>query len=94
MILVILAIFDAAAEAYMVPFMAQSRGEAIRAFADLVADESHPVGKHPDDYTLFVVGEFNKGSGVITPVVPVSLGNALEFRARARVMKLEGTHDA
>lgn len=94
MILVLLAIFDAAASAYMRPFVAQSRGEAIRAFQDLVADVNHPVGQHPEDYTLFVVGSFDVTTGSVKAITPESLGNALEFRARARVMKLEGTNDA
>lgn len=92
--LVMMAIHDGAAAAFMRPFFVMSVGEGVRAFSDLVADPEHPIGRHPDDYTLFRVGTFSQPSGVVTPETPVSLGNGLEFRTKDRIMKLEGTHDA
>lgn len=86
----IFAIFDAAAEVYMRPFYAQSRGEAIRAFSDLVDDQEHPIGKHPEDYSLFVVGSFDPQTGAVSSLTErVCLGQAIEFRARGRVASLE-----
>jgi len=93
MILVMLALFDSAAEAYLRPFFSPSRGEAVRSFGDLIADKSHPVGQHPADYSLFVLGEFNQQTGVLTVYpAPLSLGNGLDFAVKDRVMKLEASN--
>lgn len=94
MILKLMCIFDSAAEVYMRPFCAQSLGEALRAFADLVNDPDHPIAKHPDDYTLMHVGVFDQTTGIVTAKVPYSLGNGQEFRARHRVAELEEVADA
>lgn len=94
MLLQVLSIFDSAAAAYMRPWMAQTVGEALRAFGDLACNAEHPIGQHPDDYTLMKVGTFDVMSGILEPCAPTSLGNALEFRAARQGVKLEGTHDA
>lgn len=76
------AVFDAKAEAYMRPFFAEAIGMAVRSFADAVADESSPMGKHPEDYTLFKVGSFDQLSGLFEQdQVPVPMGTALSFKA-------------
>lgn len=80
--LVICSIHDSASESYGRPFMVQARGEAVRLFGDLANDLDHPVGQHPDHYTLYVVGEFDQSSGVVSGCDPVSLGNGAEFAAR------------
>lgn len=72
-------IFDSAAECYQRPFFCRAVGEATRIFSDLVNDPDHPVGQHPDHYTLFRIGEFSEFSGVIVPCDPVSLGNGVPF---------------
>lgn len=73
---------DSAAEAYMRPFFAQSPGAAIRSFSDLVNDPEHPIGQHPEDYTLFQIGEFEELSGVLEVYEPRSLGNGIQYVKR------------
>ncbi len=58
-------IFDVASGLYQRPFFVGADGEALRLFIDLVAEKDHPVGKHPNDYSLFRLGEFNDISGVL-----------------------------
>lgn len=86
--LMMFSLFDAAAEAYMQPFFAQTRGQAIRSFGDLVNEVGSHVNKHPDDYTLFVVGVFDQQSGEVVHQTPVSLGNALEYVSRERRLEV------
>lgn len=74
------AIFDSAVKAFMRPFVAQSHGDAIRAFKDLLMEHEHPVARHPEDYSLFFVASFNEQSGVVTgEQAPFGLGTALEY---------------
>ena len=80
----IFTIFDAAAEAYLPPFILHAEGMAIRAFTDCINDPNHQFSKHPKDYNLFTVGEFDDQKGLITPLqVQKPLGNGLSFLAQS-----------
>ncbi len=71
-------IYDAKAEAYMQPMFFQSAGQAVRSFSDVVNDKSHAIGQHPEDYTMFCVGEWDERSGKIEVLTaPVSLAHGL-----------------
>jgi hypothetical protein len=74
-------IFDSAAKAYVQPFYMHNDGLAIRAFMDNVnSKEENNISKHPDQFTLFQIGEFDDTSGKIDSIDPKSLGNGLEFK--------------
>lgn len=80
MIYQVFAIYDAKVEAYNRPFYDQTKAAALRGFADAVNDPSLQLNKHPEDYTLFHLGEWEDGSASFTPLhTPVSLGVALEY---------------
>lgn len=59
------AVLDKQPNAYMQPFFALTAGQAARMFGDLVADNNSQVSKHPEDYALFHVGEFDDQSGEV-----------------------------
>lgn len=79
-------IYDTKALAYGVPFFMSSVGQATRAFADLSNDPQSMVFKHPTDFVLFEIGEFNDSDGVICSVSPYrNLGLGSDFKeARVR----------
>lgn len=79
MIVKVFAIHDVKAEAYMSPFFMPAVGLALRAFKDLVGDEKSQISKHPSDYTLYLVGEFDDGSGVLSGVGPTRLASGVEM---------------
>jgi len=80
MILKVFSVYDSKAEAYLPPFFMQSEGQARRIFGDCCNDEGHQFGKHPEDYTLFEIAEFDDGSAVVTPSkTPMSFGLGLEY---------------
>ena len=86
----IFSIFDKAVGAYMRPFVAQSAGEALRAFEDDCMNAESPVAKHPEDYSLFMLGEFDNQDGSIeAKASPVCLANAHEVVARSRTKFFE-----
>lgn len=59
-------IFDLKMNQYMPPFVAHNNGHAIRMFADHANEQGTPVNKHPEDYTLDHIAEFNEDTGAIT----------------------------
>lgn len=76
----IFAVYDSKAEAYARPFFDQATGAAVRSFAEIANDKNHPIGKHPGDYTLFEIGEYNDQNGEIkNNDANVALGAAIEF---------------
>jgi hypothetical protein len=74
-------IFDSAAKAYTSPFFMHNDGLAIRAFQDNVnAEQENNISKHPDQFTLFKIGEFDDSTGEIKTDVVKSLGTGLEYK--------------
>lgn len=81
MVLKVFCVRDQKTEAYMQPFFMKTKGEAIRAWSDTVSDKQTQFNKHPEDFTLFEIGEYNDDNGILIPhQALVSLGNALEFK--------------
>lgn len=59
-------IYDSKAECFSPPFFRPAPGQAIRDFTDLANDPNTTIGKHPSDYGLYRIGEFDDGNGSIT----------------------------
>ena len=76
----VMSIFDSKAEAYNTPIFVAAKGQAIRAFEDQINTEDSEFNKHPEDYTLFYIGEFDSDTGQIISTNPESLGVALEYK--------------
>ena len=61
------AVFDRKAEIYSQPFLEIKDGTAIRAVQDIVINnKDHSFAKHPSDFSLHRLGEFDETTGVIT----------------------------
>lgn len=74
-------IHDTKAGAYLPPFNLPTTEMAIRTFTDTINDENHPFNKHPEDYTLFQISEFDDENGTITPLqTKKPIGNGLDFK--------------
>lgn len=61
---------DAAMNAFMLPFVVQHRGVAIRSFRDEANKSDSPINKHPQDYSLWETGEFEDSDGILYPITP------------------------
>lgn len=72
MIYRIFAIRDRAADLYGQPFYTQSTGIAIRSFTDEVNrdDPNNNLAKHPEDFDLFSLGEFDDNTGEFKTTLP------------------------
>lgn len=72
--------YDSKAGLYSRPFYAPKRGIALRTFQDIAGDKEHPISRHPADYTLFEIAEFDDLKGVVEMYESkVSLGTAQEM---------------
>ena len=67
MLLYAYSLYDSKALTYSPPFYATAHGQAVRLVMDLASDSNTSVGRHPSDYTLYCVGQFNDALGVMLP---------------------------
>jgi len=80
MILRVYSVFDDAARVFKFQFFRSRDGEAIRYFADGVQAEKTEMHKHPQDFSLFVLAEFNDETGLFSPLsIPERISRALDF---------------
>ncbi|QXP08494.1 MAG: nonstructural protein [Arizlama microvirus] len=75
----IYSIFDEKAKAYAQPFYMQQDGLAMRAFGDLVNDKTSQLNKHPVDFTLWCLGEYDDNSGMFCCDKPKHICKAVDF---------------
>lgn len=66
MILRVFSIRDLKAAAFAPPFFMARDELAVRAFSDAIQDSSQPMSRHPEDYHLFYLGEYDDESGQLT----------------------------
>lgn len=81
MITKLFSVYDSKVEAYMQPQFYRSKGEALRAYESAVNSKDTQFNTHPEDFTLFYIGEYDDQTATLTqPKTPESLGVALEYK--------------
>lgn len=77
---IICALYDEKTQAYFGLHESPTAGHAIRAFGDHVKNPSSPMNRHPGDYKLYKLGEFDATSGCAQlDKNPIYLSSALDF---------------
>lgn len=71
---------DLAVEAYGPLFEARAHGEAIRLFKDEATNSESRISKHPQDFELFYMGEFNDQNGEFNTPAPEKLARATDYK--------------
>lgn len=80
MIQKIFTVLDHQAKAHIPPFFYPTEGLALRAFSDYCNNPDHPWGKHPEDYTLIGLGEYDEDSALMELLdVPQVYGIGVKF---------------
>jgi len=64
---------------FLTPFFFLHTGQALRAWSEIVNDRTTVVGKHPADFSLSQIGEFDDADGSIVPHKPTQVATALEY---------------
>lgn len=80
-------VFDRKALNYMPPFYAPTDGAAVRSLSDAVSDANSQLGRHPNDYVLYFVGEFDDSKGAMIPCSP--LLHVIDAIALVKVLQAE-----
>ena len=76
----VFAVYDSKAGIYKRPFMALTTAHGIRLFEDACCTADTEVARHPGDFTLFEIGEFDDNTGTYTMrSAHLNLGKAIEF---------------
>lgn len=78
MIQKVFSVRDEKVEAFMPPFFARARGEAVRSFMQAVAENGHPFSKSREDFVLYEIGSFDDISGRFTSVEPERVMSGFE----------------
>lgn len=76
MIISLFSVLDTKTGIYSHPFYEVTRGSAIRAFTDTVKTKDHPFNRHPEDYALVYLGEFDDNNAAIVSGAPELLVTA------------------
>ena len=63
----VFAIYDVKAEGYKPAWTMNTVGEAERSFMDACQGHDTDLGRHPEDYQLYCVGEFDQYEGALKP---------------------------
>lgn len=69
-VLKVLSVRDRATDSFANPFFVPAIGVAIRSFSDEVNRPDSPLNAHPEDYDLYLVGEFDADAGHLAPCDP------------------------
>lgn len=64
-------IFDRKALTYHAPFFAHTNGSAVRSLSDIANDPNTAIGRHPSDYVLYCVADYDDQTAVLTPLRPL-----------------------
>jgi len=67
-ILQMFSVYDVKAEVYSQPITAPTINTMGRILGDVLAEGSHAYAKHPEDYVLFHLGEFDDSTGQVDPL--------------------------
>ena len=79
--LMIFAIRDQKTDQFANPMFLITKAHAIRSFADAIneKDANNQLRKHPEDFEMFHLGEYNTNTGEIIPTRPTSVATATEL---------------
>ena len=77
--MVIVSVRDKKAEFFSPVYAVPTKGLAIRGFGDAIMKGGSDLSSHPEDFSLFMVGEFDQVTGMLIPCEPVSICTGLDF---------------
>ena len=73
------AVLDNASGVYDGPVPCNGDGVALRNFINMARNPESPIGKNPECFSIWRVGEYNDATGEVTPEVKECLGHAVDL---------------
>lgn len=71
---------DLKADNHTAPFNSQNIATAIREFTELVNTDGNPYNKYPEDYSLWVLGNFDRNDADLTKTALKKVCEAKEIK--------------
>lgn len=59
----VFSVWDSKAELFSSPMLSVNKGTMMRTLSDVLNDPSHQYAKHPEDFVLYELGEFDDQRG-------------------------------
>ena len=59
-------VYDTKSKLYSHPAFFKTHGEAMRAFMEACKNKESTLGKYPEDFVFFMLGEFDEETGLIS----------------------------
>lgn len=80
----IFAVRDSATQSFGTPMFMVANGQAVRSFSDEVnrQDKDNQLYSHPDDFELYVVGEYSTDDGSFETHEPVLLSRGKDVSTK------------
>lgn len=77
----VFAVRDRAVDSFGQPIFSVAAGAVVRSFTDEIRKDGTEFNRHPDDYDLYELGEFEQSTGVFSVHEPVmiAIGKSLVF---------------
>lgn len=75
----IYAVLDSASGVYDGPVPSQNDAVALRNFTNMALNENSSIGKNPECFSLWRVGEWNDATGEVVPEVKECLVHAIDL---------------
>ena len=73
-------VLDSKTGGFTVPFAAVNVGSAVRTFRASVGDPSSLFFRFPEDFSLYLVGEFEQDSGMLSGCVPECVATGVQVK--------------
>lgn len=73
---------DSKAETFHPPIYVKTHGEAERNFHATVNNEETTIGRYPDDYDLYYIGEYDDQTGKIKSETPQHIVKAVQLKTK------------
>lgn len=74
-------VYDVKIKGYTPPFPSHTNGSALRQWSDMINDPKSVYSKHPEDYSLVYVADYDDHTGkFMLPKMPEVIGTGLEYQ--------------
>lgn len=74
------AVRDRAVDSFMQPIFVRAVGQATRSFVDEVNKPDSPMFAHPEDYDLYMIGDYDDEKGVLIGCDPKMIVTGKEVK--------------
>lgn len=78
MMLKVFAPYDSKISTWLQPMFFQHTGQAERTWKELCSNADSFLAKHPQDFTLYQIGEFDDDTAALSSITPVQVMSAAQ----------------